>query len=175
MAGGWLPRLCIPHASPASTGFRGIKGVKMDDYNVLKRVAVRLVEEQPLYSKEPMDCPEAAIRVMSSFLKDMDREIFCVVNLQEDLRPINMETVSVGVLNGALVHPREVMKSAILSNAASIMLVHNHPSGHLRRPDHRDQGGRPHYYRAGERQIFFISGERDAQGQSVAAGSGFRS
>ena len=102
----------------------------MDDY-MLKRVAVRLVEEQPLYSNEPMDCPEAAIRVMSSFLKDMDREIFCVVNLQEDLRPINMETVSVGVLNGALVHPREVMKSAILSNAASIMLVHNHPSGHL--------------------------------------------
>ena len=100
----------------------------MDDY-MLKRVAVRLVDEQPLYSNEPMDCPEAAIRVMSSFLKDMDREIFCVVNLQEDLRPINMETVSVGVLNGALVHPREVMKSAILSNAASIMLVHNHPSG----------------------------------------------
>ena len=102
----------------------------MDDY-MLKRVAVRLVDEQPLYSNEPMDCPEAAIRVMSSFLKDMDREIFCVVNLQEDLRPINMETVSVGVLNGALVHPREVMKSAILSNAASIMLVHNHPSGRL--------------------------------------------
>jgi DNA repair protein RadC len=102
----------------------------MDDF-ILKRVAVRLVEEQPLCSNEPMDCPEAAIRVMNSFLKDMDREIFCIVNLQEDLRPINMETVSVGVLNGALVHPREVMKSAILSNAASIMLVHNHPSGHL--------------------------------------------
>lgn len=42
-----------------------------------------------------------------------------------------MNIVSVGALNYAQVHPREVMKSAILSNAASIMVVHNHPSGNL--------------------------------------------
>lgn len=99
--------------------------------NMLKQVAVRMVEQPPLYSEEPMDSPEAVIRVMSTFLREMDRELFCVVNLQSDLRPINMEIVSMGVLDAALVHPREVMKSAILSNAASIMVFHNHPSGKL--------------------------------------------
>lgn len=102
----------------------------MGDY-ILKQVAVRLVERPPLYSEEPMDCPGAVIHAMSEFLREMDRELFCVVSLQSDLRPINMEVVSIGVLDAALIHPREVMKSAILSNAASIMLFHNHPSGKL--------------------------------------------
>ena len=40
-----------------------------------------------------------------------------------------VETVSVGSLNASIVHPREVFKPAILASAASVVLVHNHPSG----------------------------------------------
>ena len=97
----------------------------------LEQVAIRMVEQPPLYSKEPMNNPDAAIRVMNEFLSQMDRELFCIVNLQADLTPINMNIVSVGSLNEALLNPREIFKSAILSNAHSMMLIHNHPSGNL--------------------------------------------
>ena len=97
----------------------------------LEQVAIRMVEQPPLYSKEPMNNPDAAIRVMNEFLSQMDRELFCIVNLQADLTPINMNIVSVGSLNEALINPREIFKSAILSNAHSMMLIHNHPSGNL--------------------------------------------
>ena len=90
-----------------------------------------MVEQPPLYSNEPMNNPDAAIRVMNEFLSQMDRELFCIVNLQADLTPINMNIVSVGSLNEALINPREIFKSAILSNAHSMMLIHNHPSGNL--------------------------------------------
>lgn len=97
----------------------------------LEQVAIRMVEQPPLYSNEPMNNPDAAIRVMNEFLSQMDRELFCIVNLQADLTPINMNIVSVGSLNEALINPREIFKSAILSSAHSMMLIHNHPSGNL--------------------------------------------
>lgn len=92
----------------------------------LKQVGIRLVEEPPLLSPEPMNNPEAAVRVLGKWLSEMDRELFCVVNLNTNLTPINMNVVSMGALNVAYVHPRETMKSAILSNSAYLMLVHNH-------------------------------------------------
>lgn len=99
--------------------------------NVLPQVAIRMVQKRPLISNEKMDSPKAAIHVMSEFLSQMDRELVCVVNLQSDMKPINMNIVSMGALSESLVHPREMMKSAILSNAHSFMMIHNHPSGNL--------------------------------------------
>ena len=55
----------------------------------LEQVAIRMVEQPPLYSNEPMNNPDVAIRVMNEFLSQMDRELFCIVNLQADLTPIN--------------------------------------------------------------------------------------
>lgn len=103
----------------------------MAENTKLEQVAIRLVEQPPLYSREPMDNPRAVVRAMKEFLAQMDRELFCIVNMNSNLTPINMNIVSVGALNQSLVHPREVFKAAILSNAAGILLVHNHPSGSL--------------------------------------------
>ena len=97
----------------------------------LNNVAIRLVQEPPLYSECPLNTPEAVVKLMEDTLKDYDREVFAVVNLQADLRPINVNLVSVGALDQSLVHPGEVMKSTILSKDAGVMLVHNHPSGKL--------------------------------------------
>ena len=52
--------------------------------------------------------------------------IFC---LDIKCRIIGIHLISIGSLNAAIVHPREVFKAAILNNAASIILLHNHPSG----------------------------------------------
>lgn len=98
----------------------------------LSQVSIRLVQESPLLSDESINTPEQAVKVLGEWLEGMDRELVCVLNLQADLKPINMNIVSMGALNEAQVHPREVMKSAILSNAACMMLLHNHPSGSLK-------------------------------------------
>lgn len=101
----------------------------MQDKHELKRVAIRLVQEPPLYSDQPVKNPDDAVALLGRELEDYDREVACVVNLQADGRPINMEIISMGTINMSLVSAREVFKSAILSNAANIMLLHNHPSG----------------------------------------------
>ena len=97
----------------------------------LNQVAIRMVEMPPLLSDVPMDGPEAAVKVMADMLKDYDREVIAIVNLQTDGKPINMNVVSMGALDQSIAHPREILKSTILSNASAIMLVHNHPSNKL--------------------------------------------
>ena len=101
----------------------------MEQMNELKVVSIRLVDEPPLFSKRELNSPKAVFEFMGQELQKYDREFFCVLNLKSNNQVINMNVVSVGTLNTALAHPREVFKSAILSNAAGIMLLHNHPSG----------------------------------------------
>lgn len=97
----------------------------------LNQVAIRMVEMPPLFSEEPMNGPAAAVKVMADTFRDYDREVVAVVNLQADMRPININIASIGALDQSIAHPREILKSTILSNAAAIILVHNHPSGRL--------------------------------------------
>lgn len=97
----------------------------------LDQVAIRMVEMPPLYSEVPLNGPAAVIKVMVDTFKDYDREVFAIVNLRTDLKPINMNIVSIGALNQSLAHPREAIKSMVLSNAASVLLVHNHVTGKM--------------------------------------------
>ena len=105
----------------------------MADKYELKQVQVRLrlSEAEPLYSTESITSPEIAAKVMAEALAEMDREYCCVVNLDGSNHPINFNIVSIGDVNHAYVPVQNIFKSAILSNASSIMLLHNHPSGSL--------------------------------------------
>lgn len=105
----------------------------MADKYELKQVQVRLrlSEAEPLYSTESITSPEIAAKVMAEALAEMDREYCCVVNLDGSNHPINFNIVSIGDINHAYVPVQNIFKSAILSNASSIMLLHNHPSGSL--------------------------------------------
>ena len=104
----------------------------------LDRVAIRMVKERPLLSDELVNSPDLVVKLMQELLKDYDREVYAIVNFQSNLQPINMNIVSVGALNASLVHPREMLKSVVLSNAASVMLIHNHPGG-VMRPSNEDK------------------------------------
>lgn len=73
--------------------------------------------------------PDAAARILFDYLKGVDRETFVVLLLSTAGRLIGVSTVSVGTLEASFAHPREVFKPAILSNAASVIVAHNHPSG----------------------------------------------
>ena len=100
------------------------------DYQ-LQEVNVRLClkEGAVLYSTAPLSHPDAARDVMRDVLKDLDREMVCVVNMDNKMKPINYNVVSIGSIDQSMVPVQNVFKSSILSNAASIMLLHNHPSG----------------------------------------------
>ena len=62
-------------------------------------------------------------------LATADREQMVCIHLNTKNRLVGQQTVSVGILNHALIHPRELFKGALLSNAFNIVLAHNHPSG----------------------------------------------
>lgn len=73
--------------------------------------------------------PVVAAEVLRQFLDGVDREHFVVLLLDTQNQIIGIHTVTVGTLDASLIHPREVFKPAILANAASLLLAHNHPSG----------------------------------------------
>ncbi|WP_243375519.1 DNA repair protein RadC [Geotalea sp. SG265] len=64
-----------------------------------------------------------------SFLRNETKEYFLALHLDGKNRVVALEIVSIGSLNQSIVHPREVYKTALLSSAAAIILVHNHPTG----------------------------------------------
>ena len=72
--------------------------------------------------------PEDVVAVVGKRLRHEKREHFLVLLLNARHEVIGRETVSIGSLNASIVHPREVFKPAILASAASLVLVHNHPS-----------------------------------------------
>lgn len=98
-----------------------------DKYSI-DEVAIRMVRERPLLTNYPINSPEAAIRMVNDLIKDWDRECMIVVNLQNNLVPINMSICSIGAINASIASPREILKSTILSSASRIMLFHLHPS-----------------------------------------------
>ena len=70
-----------------------------------------------------------AASVLRSYLGDTDREHFVAILLDTKNKIIGIHTVSTGSLSASVVHPRETFKAAILSNAAAMVVGHNHPSG----------------------------------------------
>ena len=62
-------------------------------------------------------------------MRDLKKEIFKVALMNGTNRLIKDITVSEGILNASLVHPREVFREAVLEPTSGIILVHNHPSG----------------------------------------------
>ena len=108
----------VRESLPAIPEHLPVYGVK------LVRVGSISVGERPRMSR-----PAEVAALLWDYLKDTDREHFAALLLDTKTRLIGLTTVSVGDLTSALVHPREVFKPAILANAASVILAHNHPSG----------------------------------------------
>ena len=121
--------------------------------NVAKRidiVSIKMVKESSFqYLARQILSPSDAYEMIKDHLQDLDREQFIIACLNTKNEPTNITVVSVGSINKAIVHPREVFKTAILSNAASIMAFHNHPSGETT-PSQQDIQLTNRLYEAGE-------------------------
>nr|WP_270598938.1 JAB domain-containing protein [Clostridium baratii] len=96
-------------------------------------VSLKLIKENSvLYETRTIRSPYDAYKLIKNFLIDSDREKFVVACLDTKNQPVNISVVSIGSVNSAIVHPREVFKVAMLSNASKIICFHNHPSGNLK-------------------------------------------
>lgn len=73
--------------------------------------------------------PGDVAHMLMDELRDARREHFVVISVDSKNRVIKKATVSVGILDSSLVHPREVFREAISVSASAIVVAHNHPSG----------------------------------------------
>lgn len=77
----------------------------------------------------PVTSPKTARDYLAVTLGARDAEVFCILLLDSRHRVLEFVELFHGTIDGASVHPREVVKLALAKNAASVILVHNHPSG----------------------------------------------
>lgn len=89
-----------------------------------KRVSSYCKEEHPFISST-----EDVVTLMAPYMLYLKQEEFRVLLLDSKNRMISYHRISLGSLNTTVVHPRDVFRPAIGAGAASIILVHNHPSG----------------------------------------------
>ena len=87
--------------------------------------------QEELRSGLPLTTPQAAFRFLQAQLRDRPYEVFCCLYLDNRHRLIAFEELFRGTVDCAQVHPREVLRQALLHNATALILAHNHPSGGL--------------------------------------------
>lgn len=136
------------------TRFKNLRGIFSADFSALKsehgigkakyclikasqelgrRVLLENLQERPMIKSFQDIC-----LYLQAILRDLSREVFVCVFLDNALRVIQVEKLFFGTINQAAVHPREVLKRALAHNAAAIIIAHNHPSG-VPKPSRADQ------------------------------------
>lgn len=93
------------------------------------RIKQEIREENIPFALHTIISPEDAVKLAASYIADEDREIVLVMMLDTKNKVIGLHKAHIGSLNASVVHPREIFKCAILNNAASIIVSHQHPSG----------------------------------------------
>jgi DNA repair protein RadC len=91
--------------------------------------AARGVVDRRMQRGMPFAEPAASCRFFLDRLSGYDREVFAAAYLDGRHRLIDYSELFFGTIDGAEVHPRELVKRALLHNAAAVIVAHNHPSG----------------------------------------------
>ena len=131
--------------------FGGIKGLLDADISALTGISgigphaavlIRLIKElSALYLKEKakektqISCTTELLDYCKTALGGLKDEQFCVIYLDAQNQLIEMETLQEGIVNQAIVYPRQVLENALRRKASAMILVHNHPSGHVKPSD----------------------------------------
>jgi DNA repair protein RadC len=109
--------------------------------HVLLQAALELARRhyrEALASGPPLEAPRATRAFLVAQLRDRTYEVFCCLHLDNRHRLIAFDELFRGTIDGASVHPREVVKQALARNAAAVIFAHNHPSG-VAEPSHADE------------------------------------
>jgi len=123
---GSLQKLAEASIEELST-VKGIGLAKAAQIKAAFEIGRRLSTQTDPYKSKELTDPKKVYQLIKSKLKDYHREHFYIIALNS--RNHSIAEISVGSLNSSIVHPREVFAEAIKSKAASVIFVHNHPSG----------------------------------------------
>ncbi len=124
-------------------GLKGIAGASLEELSQVRgiglakaaqiKAAVELARRTEGYAqaggKTTVRTPEDVFSLAQGRLKDKKKEYFLAALLDTRSHLIKLAEISVGSLDSSIVHPREVFKEAISATAASVIFIHNHPSG----------------------------------------------
>jgi DNA repair protein RadC len=110
--------------------FKGIGKFRAQRLTAIFEFSRRLASRS-LPPKLKITDPEVIFQHLEPLLSHLNREIFMIMALNSANKLIRQVKISEGILNSSLVHPREIFRPAILESAASIILIHNHPSGEV--------------------------------------------
>jgi DNA repair protein RadC len=91
-----------------------------------------------LVARKALLSPTEAVDFLTARLRPLEHEVFCCLFLDNRHRVLAFAELFRGTIDGASVHPREVVKEALAHNAAAVILAHNHPSGAVT-PSHADE------------------------------------
>ena len=103
-------------------------GATLTDDDIL-HAAEGILENKLMRSGEALTDPSASARYLKARLASYPYEVFACLFLDNRHRVLAFEEMFRGTIDGAAVHPREVMRSCIKHNAAAVIFAHNHPSG----------------------------------------------
>jgi DNA repair protein RadC len=107
---------------------RGLGLAKYAQLQAVLEMGRRHLQEQ-LQREATLDNPDVTRNYLISRLRHHQHEVFACLFLDNRHRIITFEELFHGTIDGASVHPREVIKRALQHNAAAVILAHNHPSG----------------------------------------------
>jgi len=105
----------------------GLGLVRFAELQAAVEIARRLMSE-PLRVRRSLASPKATRDYLSTQLRDLEHEVFCCLYLDKRHRLIECEELFRGTIDGASVHPREIVKLALQRNAAAVIVAHNHPN-----------------------------------------------
>ncbi len=124
--GGLRGLFAAPQSELART--RGVGPARVAELRAMGELARRALAE-PLARGAVISDPEATRRWLRLRLRDLQHEVFALLLLDARHQVIRFEALFRGTIDGASVHPREVVRTALAHGAAAVVLVHNHPSG----------------------------------------------
>ena len=112
----------------------GIGDRSVNLFNLIKEIA-SLYLKQKAIEKKQVSCTTELLDFCRTKMGGKKDEEFCVIYLDAQNQIIEFETVQKGIVNQAVVYPRQVLESALKKKASAIILAHNHPSGQVRPSD----------------------------------------
>ncbi|MFT5113094.1 MAG: DNA repair protein RadC [Parasphingorhabdus sp.] len=110
------------------TRTHGVGTAKYVQLIAARELGARYLAEQ-LKERTSLESPQDASDYLTLRMRDLPHEVFAAVFLDNRHRVLHFEELFSGTINGASVHPREVVKRALSLNAAAMIVAHNHPSG----------------------------------------------
>ena len=109
------------------SSIKGIGPAKATQIKAVFEIGRRISTQIPSYKSKELNNPQKVHKLIKNKLKNYYKEHFYIILLNS--RNWSIAEISIGSLNASIVHPREVFSEAIKNKAASVIFVHNHPSG----------------------------------------------